>query len=149
MCFIIIIIWSRYFSGDKRFIVKQITKEEHSVLLRILDDYFRHMRDSRNWRDDGSGDVRSLLLRIVQCSRVQLFQTDPKLCPALKRLLVGQLYFMVFENVFWRQLRQEMTKIEQAAQPEPEPELETQSSTENDSVQKRAENVRIVWPQSS
>ena len=52
-----------YFSGDRRFIVKQITKAEHTVLLSFLDDYVAHME---RLRDPTTGRVNSLLLRFVQ-----------------------------------------------------------------------------------
>ena len=52
-----------YFSGDRRFIVKQITKAEHTVLLSFLDDYVTHMKQQH---DPATGRVNSLLLRFVQ-----------------------------------------------------------------------------------
>ena len=85
-----------YFSGDKRFIVKQISQEEHSMLMAILDDYAKHMQDSVQWgHSEGNlqanKQVQSLLLKVVQCNRVQLFQTRAKTCPVLEKKLSVRL----------------------------------------------------------
>jgi hypothetical protein len=80
----------------KRFIVKQISQEEHSMLMAILDDYAKHMQDSVQWgHSEGNlqanKQVQSLLLKVVQCNRVQLFQTRAKTCPVLEKKLSVRL----------------------------------------------------------
>lgn len=56
----------------------------------------------------GDSTVQSMLLRVVQSNRVQLYaqsNKSGKCSPG--QLLMGRLYFMVFENVFWQQLQRE------------------------------------------
>jgi len=89
-----------YFSNDKRYIVKQMSHEEHTLLLKMLDDYHAHMRDNPN----------SLLLRVVQCNRVQMYQGCAKV-PVVGKCLMGRLYFMVFENVSIGALEETMDEL--------------------------------------
>jgi hypothetical protein len=63
--------------------------------------------------DPATGLPRSLLLRIVQCNRVELYG-QWRWVPLLGRLLRGKLYFIVFENLFHRLLLQQVA----AAQPD-------------------------------
>jgi hypothetical protein len=95
---------SRYYSGDRRFIVKQITETEKEVMLEILDDYIAHMKASRQRTDEGMGPVRSLLLRIVQLNRIQMYQHE--VCG--KTVMQGRLYFVVTENCFHQPLLAEV-----------------------------------------
>ena len=90
---------------------------------------------------DKEGNVRSLMLRMVQCNRVQLFQTNSKVCPGVKELLVGQLYFMVFENIFWAQLQEEKLRLKNTGEIEPEPETHFSADIDDDELQQRAEQV--------
>lgn len=91
-----------YYSGDKRFIVKQITETEKDVMLEILDGYIRHMEESRDG-SRGRGAVQSLLLRVVQLNRIQMYQHE--VCGMT--VMRGRLHFMVFENCFYQPLMQE------------------------------------------
>ena len=121
-----------YFSSDKRFIVKQMTKEEHDVLCPesrpgLLDRYAEYMKDNPG----------SLLLRIVQCNRVEMYQGCSKV-PLVGKCMRGRLYFMVFQNTFFAPLQETMKelrhersrssgRLSQSLEPEPEPEPEPES----------------------
>ena len=143
-----------YKSGDSRFIVKQVTGTEHHTMLKILDEYITHIENSV----DGDGVVQSMLLRVVQMNRVQLYAQSKKgggSCHSINpgRCLQGRLYFIVFENVFWHQLEAEKQELKAAAsatadqaaeQPEPEPELRSSrtsfsSTASTSSIQAQAE----------
>eukprot|EP01051_Picozoa_sp_SAG22_P003628 SAG22_NODE_179_length_16124_cov_7.355445_9_plen_1322_part_00 len=121
-----------YFSGDRRFIVKQITEAEHKVLLGFLDDYVNHMKSCR---DERTGEVESLLLRIVQCNRLQMYQATG----GLGRCLRGYLYFVVFENVFYKQLDEEAQAIMQEEKARAAAETEAAAATSEDYVDGAAE----------
>ena len=98
-----------YFSGDKRFIVKQITHEEMLVLLEILPAYKKHMEDSID-QDSASptkGQCKSLLLRMVQCNRIKMYHSTSRV---IGKCLQGRVYFMVFENLLWSRLHSEQAK---------------------------------------
>jgi hypothetical protein len=95
-----------YWSSDKRFMVKQMTHAEMKLLLKLLPEYYEHMKDSV----DTDGQVQSLLLRVVSCNRIKLFHSTSKCATAcFKRLpgtpLQGRIYFMVFENLLYPRLR--------------------------------------------
>ena len=126
-----------YFSSDKRFIVKQMTKEEHDVLCPesrpgLLDDYCEYMK----------ANPASLLLRIVQCNRVEMYQGCSKV-PLVGKCMRGRLYFMVFQNTFFAPLQEMMnelrhersrssSRLSQSLEPEPEPEPETELTPEQE-----------------
>ena len=126
-----------YFSSDKRFIVKQMTKEEHDVLCPesrpgLLDDYCEYMK----------ANPGSLLLRIVQCNRVEMYQGCSKV-PLVGKCMRGRLYFMVFQNTFFAPLQEMMnelrhersrssSRLSQSLEPEPEPEPETELTQEQE-----------------
>jgi 1-phosphatidylinositol-4-phosphate 5-kinase len=95
-----------FYSGDERFVVKQITKEESQVLQEMLTNYARHVErggsstteeeeeeeEEEEGSDSGAVGGRerqqhSLLPRIVQCVRIQMYATS--------------LYFMVTENIMY------------------------------------------------
>ena len=86
-----------YYSSDERFIVKQMTHTEMRVLMKILDAYIEHMTLARevDAHRKFTGRINSLLLRIVQCNRVQMYHHETQ---CTKKLFRGRLYFMVFEN---------------------------------------------------
>ena len=150
-----------YFSSDKRFIVKQMTKEEHDVLCPesrpgLLDDYCEYMK----------ANPASLLLRIVQCNRVEMYQgklpryrchlgctllkmaaisslTGCSKVPLVGKCMRGRLYFMVFQNTFFAPLQEMMnelrhersrssSRLSQSLEPEPEPEPETELTPEQE-----------------
>lgn len=92
-----------YFSNDKRYIVKQMTEEEKDVLLEMLDEYYLHMRANPD----------SLLLRVVQCNQVQMYQACSKV-PLLKKCMKGRLWFMVFENLNFNALQDTMEELRMA-----------------------------------
>lgn len=91
-----------YFSADKRYIVKQMSEEEKNVLLKMLDAYFDYM----------SKNSDSLLLRVVQCNQVQMYQGCSSV-PVLGKCLRGRLYFMVFQNLNFDVLQETMDEIRQ------------------------------------
>ena len=97
-----------YYSGDKRFIVKQITESEKDVMLDILDAYLEHMEDSR----DSDDKVQSLLLRVVQLNRMQMYSHQVGGCTLMR----GRLYFMVFENIFWAPLMEDVRLMQMEPQ---------------------------------
>ena len=51
-----------YYSPDKRYVVKTMSKEEHSFLLKILPSYHMHLRENPH----------SLLARFVGCHSIQM-----------------------------------------------------------------------------
>jgi len=65
--------------------------------------------------DPDSGQVKSLLPRILQCNRIQIIHKETKWCQQLccccKRFRPGRLYFMVMENVFWNHLQEEVQRL--------------------------------------
>ena len=84
-----------FYSGDERYVVKQISKDECGVLQDMITDYRSHMAPATNGDHpaDGAetqagstlpGAQHSLLPHIVQCVRIQMYATS--------------LYFMVVEN---------------------------------------------------
>ena len=91
-----------YFSADKRYIVKQMTEEEKNVLLNMLGSYYEYM----------SQNPDSLLLRVVQCNQVQMYQGCSSV-PVLGNCLRGRLYFMVFENLNFDALQEAMDEMRQ------------------------------------
>ena len=99
-----------YYSGDRRFIVKQITETEKDVMLEILDDYISHMESSRS----ADGPISSLLLRVVQLNRIQMYQHE--VCG--HAVMQGYLYFVVTENCFYQPLLQEMRLMKSLPQHE-------------------------------
>ena len=48
------------------------------------------------------GQVQSLLMRVVQCNRIQMTHTRN---PCMKKCLQGRVYFMVFENLMHSRLQ--------------------------------------------
>ena len=98
-----------YFSGDKRFIVKQITHGEMVVLLEILPYYIEHMEKSKDLDPESPTyqQCKSLLLRIVQCNRIKMYHSTNR---CIGKCLQGRVYFMVFENLFWSRLDPEQAQ---------------------------------------
>ena len=97
-----------YYSGDKRFIVKQITETEKQVMVEILDDYIDHMERSRE-----GGPVKSLLLRVVQLNRIQMYQHE--VCG--HAVMRGRMYFVVTENCFYQPLKEEVRLMKESNLP--------------------------------
>ena len=89
-----------YFSNDKRYIVKQMSHEEHTLLLKMLPEYHAYMEHN----------PKSLLLRVVQCNRVQMYQGCAKV-PVVGKCLMGRLHFMVFENISIGALEETMDEL--------------------------------------
>jgi hypothetical protein len=70
-----------YYSQDKRFIVKQITHAELKVLLDILPQYHDHLKKSVDLNVDSPtfNQCKSLMLRIVHCSRIKMYHSTSKI----------------------------------------------------------------------
>ncbi len=115
-----------YYSGDRRFIVKQITEAEKDVMLEILDGYINHMEDSRG--EDGQGPISSLLLRVVQLNRIQMYQHE--VCG--QAVMQGYLYFVVTENCFYQPLLLEMELMKGLPQHEGKTESELRDALKRD-----------------
>lgn len=97
-----------YFSADKRFIIKQINKNEVNRMLKMLDGYIQHLEDSR----DGDGPPHSLLQRVVQCNRITMSEHD-KCCG----IRPGRLYFMVMENCFYPRIIRQIAILHKEENP--------------------------------
>lgn len=97
-----------YYSADKRFIIKQINKNEVNRMLKMLDEYIQHLEDSR----DGDGPPHSLLQRVVQCNRITMSEHD-KCCGVRP----GRLYFMVMENCFYPRIIRQIAILHKEENP--------------------------------
>eukprot|EP01043_Picozoa_sp_COSAG02_P002646 COSAG02_NODE_62_length_43372_cov_14.404710_16_plen_403_part_00 len=120
-----------YFSADKRYIVKQMTEEEKNVLLNMLGSYYEYM----------SQNPDSLLLRVVQCNQVQMYQgcsSVPILGRTVGKCLRGRLYFMVFENLNFDALQETMDEIRQESLPAGDQATGATEGEEESEVQLRA-----------
>ncbi|KAI8867633.1 SAICAR synthase-like protein, partial [Ramicandelaber brevisporus] len=67
-----------YYSYDYRFIIKTIRESEHKLLLRILPDYYQHIKSHPD----------TLLSRIYGLHRIQMPEHS------------GKIYFVVMSNIF-------------------------------------------------
>eukprot|EP01043_Picozoa_sp_COSAG02_P013777 COSAG02_NODE_557_length_20379_cov_6.688215_9_plen_335_part_00 len=74
------------------------------MLLKMLDSYYKYMTENPD----------SLLLRVVQCNQVQMYQGCSSV-PVLRSILRGRLYFMVFENLNHDSLQETMDEIRQVS----------------------------------
>jgi hypothetical protein len=92
-----------YYSKDKRFIVKQITYSEFKKLMSMLDGYIAHMeKAAAHGRTEGK--VNSLLLRIVQCNRIDMYGVLGELHNRMPNWDGRRMHFIVTENVFYERL---------------------------------------------
>jgi hypothetical protein len=103
-----------YFSADKRFIVKEINQKEMVRMLKMLNQYIKHLEDSREELGEDPhtgrrfGPPRSLLQRVVQCHRITMSEQQ---CCGIRS---GRLYFMVMENCLYPRIIRQMSILHQA-----------------------------------